>query len=317
MSIRTRTTLALFSLLGLFARQAAVRAEQIKSPLKSAAVSTGESPDRPGLGQKLNADLMAANAAARAGLARAKQAVVVPTAVQAFVKPTPTHPALGNLASKLPCERRLFDVEGAASSFQIQPGQLILLNGCFQGAPGAEVRIAGNFPPYGYLLLSIQDRGDDYFYGQVPDVSGVPDQNVSISIRFFDGVTTNARSGFFYAKRQSWDSTSGSAICHAVRVDGAEHVPDPHTSEIGCPGNNFYPAGVDVWSARDAASGYRIVKFWWTAATTSNGIDFPNAAPTNVTWSNDGTTVLVSHRAMPLYGATHIRIEGPAGPSPF
>jgi hypothetical protein len=97
-------------------------------------------------------------------------------------------------------------------------------------------------------------------------------------------------------------------------VNGFE--PTPFVPVIGCPGNGS-PAGVDVWSPRDTASGYRIVKFWWTAATTYNGFDYPNAAPTNVTWSNDGTTVLVSHRNGALYGATHIRIEGPAGPSPF
>ena len=316
MKARLREALALLSFVGILSGPASARAEQIKPQPRSAVPLTGEAPDRPGLGQKLSADLASANAAAKAGLTRVKQGIVSPAALQANFKPTPTH-AAGNLALKMPCDRSLFNVEGAAANFQIQPGQLILLNGCFAGAPNAEVRIAGNFPPYGYLLLNIQDRGDSYFYGQVPDVIGVPDQSVSISIRFFDGTTSNARNGYFYAKRQSWDSTSGQAICHAVRVDGAEHAPDQHTLVIGCPGNNFGPGGIDVWSARDTASGYRIVKFWWTAATTSNGLDFPNAAPIDVRWSNDGTTVLVSHRPLALYGATHVRIEGPAGASPF
>lgn len=146
----------------------------------------------------LRADFDAANAAARSALARLK--------MQAIAKPLTQQQKLGVAAHAAgvdkPCDRTLFNVEGAASNFRIQPGQLILLTGCFKGASNAEVRISGTFfPPYGYLLLSIQERADTYFYGAVPDVTGVPDQPVAISIRFLsDGFTTAPKNGLFYRK---------------------------------------------------------------------------------------------------------------------
>jgi hypothetical protein len=290
---------------------------ELKIQLRTAMRATGESPAKAGLGEKLKADLVSANAATRASLARIKQSLS-PAVARLAATPTPTHGGLGNLAKKMPCDRVLFNVEGAAVNFQIQPGQLILLNGCFAGAPNAEVRIAGNFPPYGYLLLNIQDRGDSYFYGEVPDVIGVPDQNISITIRFFDGVTTNARNGFFYAKRQSWESAAPSQkICNALQVNSTDgsnfQFYNPSYEELGCSLAHFDGGGIDVWTAAQKEKGFRITKFWWTAI---HGGPFSSKDP-QMRFSDDGSTVQVGFSNFGFYGASRVRIEGPAGLPPF
>ncbi len=206
----------------------------------SPAFTTGASPDAPSaLERALRADLSRANAAAQAGLARLK--------TQPVAKPLTEKEKLAlaaHAAGLMPCERTLFNVDGAAANFQIQPGQLVLLNGCFKGSSNAEVRIAGKFPPYGYLLLEIQNRGDGYFYGQVPDVAGVPDQTVSISVRFLsDGHTTIPRNGFFKAKRQSWEAAVTPGVCKCSGRPGRRR---PGAK----PGLGFAPHGVLLdWNA--------------------------------------------------------------------
>jgi hypothetical protein len=275
----------------------------------------GESPEPPSsLATRLRGDLLSANAAARAGLAKLKL-LPVPTPVSKEQKLKQAALAAG---LESPCDRALFRVEGSAADFSLQPGQLILLNGCFRGLPAAEVRIEGPSLPGGALLLQIQDRGETYFYGTVPDVDHVPDQPVSVVVRFLaDGFRTAPKNGTFRAKRQSWEAAANPAACNALLVSGngtSMGLPD----EMGCAGQwGHGPAGIDIWSPKNLPAGYRITKFWWTAIASWNGFDHPNAAPTDVRWSDDGTTVLVSHRDHAWYGASRVRIEGPAGLRPF
>ncbi len=292
---------------------------QTPTPVKAGrgkVVQTGESADAPNsLGTKLKSDLATANAAARAGLSRLK--------TQAIAKPPTQEQKLGLAAHAAgvdqPCDRTLFNVEGAAANFTIQPGQLILLNGCFKGSSNAEVRISGNFPPYGYLLLGIQDRGDGYFYGQMPDVTGVPDQPVSISIRFLsDGFTTSPRNGFFYAKRQTWEVYVDDRVCRGLRTGANKGTPivDDWSDGPLCVTRGAGAAGIAVAAGSDAwfaRSGYRLTKFWWMAVTSPG--DRP--VPTSVRPSDDGSGIVVTFPESTWYGAYRVRIEGPAGPAPY
>ncbi len=76
------------------------------------------------------------------------------------------------------------------------------------------------------------------------------------------------------------------------------------------------PPGVDVWSSKLRSNGYRLTRFWWTAVLSEWQFSYEGKPPTDVRSSDDGTTMLVSH-GKTWYGATRIRIEGPAGLPPF
>jgi hypothetical protein len=299
-----RRTLAVALLLAatpLFAQKPPAR-----TPGKGATIRTGESPEVPSaLATKLKAELDAANAGAQAGLSKLRS-LAVPTPVS---KEQNLKNAARAAGVETPCDRTLFRVEGAAANFTIQPGQLILLNGCFKGAGSAEVRIAGNFPQ-GYLLLQIQERTDTFFYGRVPDVTGVPDQPVSVSVRFLsDGSSTTPKNGFFYAKRQTWDTYVDDQVCPNFRVN--DRPPLVNLSGDGplCTAVN-HPAsgGVDRWASRARDQGYRITKFWWKAYT--------DAVPSAVRGTDDGSMEVV-HPGDTWYGAYRIKVEGPAGLRPF
>ena len=300
-----RRTLAAALLLAaspLFAQK-----QPARTPPKNATIRTGESPEVPSaLATKLKADLDAANAAARAGLSKLR-VLAVPTPVS---KEQNLKNAARQAGVDKPCDRTLFNVEGAASNFTIQPGQVVLLNGCFKGSSSAEVRIEGGSLPGGVLLLEVQDRGDGYFYGKVPDVTGVPDQPVSVVVRFFsDGFRTTPRNGSFYAKRQTWDTYVDDQVCPNFRVN--ERPPIVNVSGDGplCTAASHPVAGgVDRWASRAREQGYRITKFWWKAYT--------DAVPTAVRGTDDGSVEVV-HPGDTWYGAYRIKVEGPAGLRPF
>lgn len=298
---RTLVVALLLAATPLFAQKPPYR-----TPVRSATKRTGESPEVPSaLAAKLKADLGAANAAAQTGLSRLR-VLAVPTPVS---KEQKLKQAALSAGVELPCDRTLFKVEGSAANFTIQPGQLILLNGCFKGAGSAEVRIAGNFPQ-GYLLLQIQERADTFFYGRVPDITGVPDQPVSVSIRFLsDGSSTTPKNGFFYAKRQTWDTYVDDAVCPALRVnDRAPLVNVSGDGPLCTAGGHPSPGGVDRWASRARDQGYRITKFWWKAYT--------DALPGAVQATDDGS-ITVALPPGTWYGAYRFKVEGPAGLRPF
>jgi hypothetical protein len=300
-----RRTLALALLLVAPLLQA--QAPPVRTLPKTPTIRTGESPDAPSsLSAKLRSDLLTANAAAQAALSRLRS--------QAVAKPPTQEQKLALAAHQAgvdkPCDRTLFNVEGAAANFTIQPGQLVLLNGCFRGSSNAEVRIEGGSLPGGVLLLEVQERGDGYFYGKVPDVTGVPDQPVSVVVRFFsDGFRTAPRNGSFYAKRQTWDTYVDDQVCPNFRVN--ERPPIVNISGDGplCTSASHPVAGgVDRWSSRAREQGYRITKFWWKAYT--------DAVPTAVRGTDDGSIEVV-HPGDSWYGAYRVKVEGPAGLRPF
>jgi hypothetical protein len=156
----------------------------------------------------------------------------------------------------------------------------------------------------------------------VPDIDRVPDQPVSVVVRFFsDGFRTAPRNGFFYAKRQKWESAANPAVCSALRVQGMQ-VPQPYAplydslvpELCDSPGD---ASNLNVWSSRQRADGYRITKFWWKAVLQYEAQPSMGGPPTDVRWSDDGSTVLVSVKPYSWYGATRVQIEGPAGLAPF
>jgi hypothetical protein len=305
-----RRTLALTALL-LAAPLLRAQAPPTRTLPKNPTFKTGESPEAPltPLARKLRSDFESANAAAQAALSRLKS--------QAVPKPLTQEQKLALAAHAAgvdkPCDRTLFNVEGAAANFTIQPGQLILVNGCFKGSSNAEVRIEGNFPD-GRLLLEVQDRGDGYFYGKVPDVAGVPDQPVSVCVRFFsDGYKTAPRNGFFYAKRQTWDVTVDERVCRSLRVNGNAPQAGSYVGAYWCWSEKMH--GVETWSSSRRADGYKLTKFWWKAVLENSMGSFH--APASLTWSDDGSSVLVTLIPDTAYAPSRVRIEGPAGLTPF
>lgn len=307
-----RHTLALTALL-VAAPLLHAQAPPARTRPKSPTFKTGESPEAPmtPLARKLKSDFEAANAAARAALSRLKAQPVPRPPTQEQKLALAAHQA----GVDKPCDRTLFNLEGAAANFTIQPGQLILLNGCFKGSSNAEVRIEGGSFPNGALLLEVQDRGDGYFYGKVPDIAGVPDQPVSVCVRFFsDGFKTSPRSGSFYAKRQTWDVLVDDRVCHGLRVDGA--MPFGGSGPV-VPCEAPSGPAVHSWSSKARASGYGLTKFWWISVVTDSLGHSNYVSPTSVRPSDDGSTVLVTAPKNCTYGAYRVRIEGPAGPPPF
>ena len=268
----------------------------------------------PPAGVKLRDELALANAAAQGALAGAQRSSSNKSNKPLNI-PTPVTIPPGTLQT----------VDGVLGNFQVQPTQKILLNGNFAGMSNGEVRIAGNFPPLGYLVLNVLDHGPDYFYGEVPDVTGAPDQPVVISIRFFsNGATSNGKAGRFRAKRTSTVHAASAAMCAGLVSNStdADAVPvfwDGGDPSLGCRTTHWAELpfqGQDSWRLKKADQGFRILGAWWAAAY---------GTVSQATWANGGPTIpwkatddYWSHTGYEsFYGITKLTIEGPAGVSPF
>ena len=78
--------------------------------------------------------------------------------------------------------------------------RLLTLSGCFGKAPG-EVRLQGSFPK-GYVTANIVLWEERVIVAQVPMMSGLPDQDVSVRVLLANRQSTNERSGHLWARRE-------------------------------------------------------------------------------------------------------------------
>lgn len=105
--------------------------------------------------------------------------------------------------------------------------RLLTLSGCFGKAPG-EVRLQGSFPN-GYVTANIVLWEERVIVAQVPMLTGLRDQDVSVRVLLANRQSTNERAGHLWAKREerTLDSLAlyaSSGDCPA-RAQAGEHGP--------------------------------------------------------------------------------------------
>lgn len=99
------------------------------------------------------------------------------------------------------CDRRVLKVGQLGSGFTLRPGQLLVIRGCFQGAPVGSVRMNGLFQQQTFRQLDLLEWTDTYIRARVPNLVGVLDQDVRVQLRFGDGDFSNELEGSFIARR--------------------------------------------------------------------------------------------------------------------
>jgi hypothetical protein len=119
---------------------------------------------------------------------------------------------------------KLFDctpkIKGVVPLFsRIEPGGPVLVTGENLGNRPGKLRLVGIGPqgplggfPGGVLELEVNDWGDTFAYGTIPEVTGVFDQPVSVQAVTWGGLMANAPSRSWFTARQDYRALPGLGI---------------------------------------------------------------------------------------------------------
>jgi hypothetical protein len=175
----------------------------------------------------------------------------------------------------------LSSVAGSRSGrFETTPKAGVMVRGCFDepGQTPTEIRINGQFAG-GHITIPIQSKGSDFAFGNMPDIRGVTDQNVTLSVKYSNGTSSNEKQGRFVATREAFQLDPASVPGFTMRTSaGAKReTPGGNILMTHGTGTDNQTSGTDIYVPA-LADGFEITDFW--GSWSGDGADF--------VWSSEG-----------------------------
>lgn len=215
---------------------------------------------------------------------------------------------------------------------RIEPGGPVVVTGInFSNNPG-KIRLVGAIPagwlgafPGRVLELEINDWGDTFAYGTIPEVTGVFDQEVTVRVVTSDGLAANAPSKSKFKARQEYLALPGAGLrvwscapgryvndyAYCVGYQDSTYFFGYHRTDhkILNPGDN----GIDVLETRILKNGWVFDSMDLIETEKVDGrVDWVDGfrsgsdrATVNIRWSTG--------RQGTIYYLTRLFIKGPAG----
>ena len=137
--------------------------------------------------------------------------------------PAPAPSLDAGLAGAMPCHQRIAAVDNQpGGGFRLQPGQNLLVTGCFGAAAATSVVVRHEGSGQVWNAQVIQ-AGPQFVYAHLADVTGVADGPVQLSVAFANATVSNTVRGTFVARRQTYEVHS-TGYTFAARI--ASGVPE-------------------------------------------------------------------------------------------
>jgi hypothetical protein len=147
--------------------------------------------------------------------------------------------------------------------FDTTPRAGVLVRGCFgdAGQKPVEIRINGQFSG-GHLNVPVDSKGDDFAYGSLPDVRGAYDQDVTLSVKYSNGSSSNEIRGHFTATREAIKLDPANVPGYVIRTaPGAkQETPNGNVQLVHGTGTDNQRSGSDVYVPA-LASGFEVTGY--------------------------------------------------------
>ncbi len=147
--------------------------------------------------------------------------------------------------------------------FNVTPRQGVLVKGCFNDdREVVEIRVNGQFPS-GRVIVPISSKTDAFAFGNFPELSGVPDQPVTLSVKYKNGSSSQERQGNFIADREVIQLDPANIPGFKVRANPGTGQSTPGGNLELAHGTGFdnQQAGTDIYVPA-LAKNFEITNFW-------------------------------------------------------